>query len=58
MTKLSVYDSMAKVKVLITIGDIINQQDSDAIVNSANPTMLAGSGVINKFSLPLLVVHN
>ncbi len=36
---------MAQTKITYLIGNIVNQVDCDAIVNSAHPSMLAGSGV-------------
>jgi len=36
---------MTKIKITTIVGDLIKQVDCDAIVNSANPSMLAGSGV-------------
>lgn len=36
---------MNKIKITVIVGDITKQFDCDAIVNSANPSMRAGSGV-------------
>ncbi len=36
---------MSQTKITCLIGNIVNQADCDAIVNSAHPSMLAGSGV-------------
>jgi len=39
------HPSVVQTKITCQIGNIINQDDCDAIVNSAHPSMLAGSGV-------------
>ena len=36
---------MNKAKITCVVGNLIKQTDCDAIVNSAHPSMLAGSGV-------------
>ena len=36
---------MPKTKINSVVGDLLKQADCDAIVNSAHPSMLAGSGV-------------
>lgn len=36
---------MTKTKITCIVGDLTKQSDCDAIVNSANPSMRAGSGV-------------
>ena len=36
---------MSKIKITAVVGDLTKQPDCEAIVNSANPSMLKGSGV-------------
>jgi len=36
---------MSQTKITTSLGNLVNQTDCDAIINSAHPSMLAGSGV-------------